>query len=529
MRGGCRREEGLEELIVRLLKSAFAGYVSADYRADLAERLGLLVGGQVYARSVAVSPAGLFFLWRGDGGKRLGWLRTEPGREMGGDRRQVEWGGHSLFLATGPVAHESLTLLQRHLPFLKPGVVGLRGSFGFGDRIGLATPGHARAARGSGLVPFFPQQSIREMVRTERTPQDVMDDAIWGVFQEGWDGDFGSDADHLKTPEDVASCAAAGYTMFTVDPGDHVDNEADAADVAALRERLEQAPWSALRTTWDALEARYSGKSWRIEAGVVVEFDGERLARAVVKYGRAIVHTALLYEHVRNRMRGLPFELEMSVDETEAPTTPEEHFFIALELQRLGVEWVSLAPRFVGSFQKGVDYIGDLKEFERSFAAHAAIARRVGPYKLSLHSGSDKFSIYEIAARHTEGLLHVKTAGTSYLEALRVLALREPDLFREILAFAKERFDHDRATYPMSPSLDKVPAPDALTDDELPRLLDEFDARQVLHVTFGSVMTAKQGGEYRFRGRLLRALEANEETYYEALERHFRRHLEAYG
>ncbi len=515
---------------MQLVKAPSAGYVSEDYRAGLAERLGLLVGGKVYARSIAASPDGLFFLWRGERGKRVAWLRPELREELTGDVQRVEWGGHPLYLTVGPASHENLAVLQRYLPFLKPSLVGLRGSFGFGDRIGVATPGHVRAARGSGLVPFFAQQSIREMVRTERTPSGVMDDAIWGVFQEGWDGDFGSDADHLKTPEDVASCAAVGYTMFTIDPGDHVDNQADVADVAMLRERLEQAPWDALRTSWRAMESRYSGRSWRIEAGVVVEFDDERLARAVVKYGRAIAHTALLYEHVRDRMSPRPFELEMSVDETEAPTTPEEHFFIAQELQRLGVEWVSLAPRFVGSFQKGIDYIGDLKEFERSFAAHAAIARRVGPYKISIHSGSDKFRIYAIAARHTEGLLHVKTAGTSYLEALRVAAQKAPDLFREILGFAKERFDRDRATYHMSPALHKVPEPDALADGQLPGLLDQPDARQVLHVTFGSVMTQRdEGGEYRFRNRLLAVLDAHEETYYRALEEHFGRHLEAYG
>ncbi|MBC7259010.1 MAG: hypothetical protein H5T65_07155 [Chloroflexi bacterium] len=519
----------MEELLVRLLKAPAVGYVQEDYRAGLAERLGLLVGGDVYAQAIAASPDGLFFLWRGGGGKRLAWLRTEPGREMAGDIHPIDWGGHVLYLTTAPLSHDNLKVLRRHLPFLSPRVAGLRGSFGFGDRIGVATPGHVRAARRSGLVPFFAQQSIREMARTERTPQGVMDDAIWGVFQAGWDRDFGADADHLKTPEDVAACAAAGYTMFTVDPGDHVDNQADVADVPALRERLERAPWGALRTSWRALEGRYSGKSWRIEAGVVVEFDDERLARAVVKYGRAIAHTASLYEHVRDCMSPRPFELEMSVDETEAPTTPEEHFFIAQELQRLGVEWVSLAPRFVGSFQKGIDYIGDLKEFERSFAAHAAIARRVGPYKISIHSGSDKFSIYGIAARHTEGLLHVKTAGTSYLEALRVAAHKAPDLFREILGFAKGRFEHDRATYAMSPALRNVPDPDALADGQLPGLLEQPDARQVLHVTFGSVMTHREGGEYRFRDRLVAMLLAHEETYYHALEQHFVRHFEAYG
>ena len=89
-----------------------------------------------------------------------------------------------------------------------------------------------------------------------------------------------------------------------------------------------------------------------------------------------------------------PFELEVSVDETETPTTHAEHVYIASELKRLGVDWVSLAPRFIGRFEKGVDYIGDLG------AGRPGRARRhrppLGPYKLSLHSGSDKFSVYPI-------------------------------------------------------------------------------------------------------------------------------------
>jgi hypothetical protein len=89
----------------------------------------------------------------------------------------------------------------------------------------------------------------------------------------------------------------------------------------------------------------------------------------------------------------------VSVDETENPTSVAEHIYIAGELGRLGVRWVSLAPRFVGEFEKGVDYIGDIELFEKEFARHAAVAKRLGPYKLSLHSGSDKFSIYPITAR----------------------------------------------------------------------------------------------------------------------------------
>ncbi len=210
----------------------------------------------------------------------------------------------------------------------------------------------------------------------------------------------------------------------------------------------------------------------------------------------------------------------MSVDETDTPTTHEEHLFIARELRRLGVRWVSLAPRYVGSFEKGVDYIGDVETFEHDFAGHAAIARALGPYKLSLHTGSDKFRIYGVAAQHARGLIHLKTAGTSYLEALRVTASLDPALFREILALAIERWEIDQASYHVSAQLAKVPRPEALRDDDLPGLLEQFDARQVLHIAFGSVLSSPG-----LKTRLFAALAQNEEMYYDALERHFVRHL----
>ena len=151
-------------------------------------------------------------------------------------------------------------------------------------------------------------------------------------------------------------------------------------------------------------------------------------------------------------------ELEVSVDETETPTSHAEHIYIASELKRLGVKWVSLAPRYVGRFEKGVDYIGSLAAFEADFAGHAAIARWFGPYKLSLHSGSDKFSIYPIAARLSRGLVHLKTAGTSYLEALRTIAHHDPAFFREIYTFARQRYETDRLSYHVSAELSECPA-----------------------------------------------------------------------
>ncbi len=126
-------------------------------------------------------------------------------------------------------------------------------------------------------------------------------------------------------------------------------------------------------------------------------------------------------------------------------------------MRRLGVEWVSLAPRFVGRFEKGVDYIGESERSGRCLAGHAAVMHHFGGYKLSLHSGSDKFSVYPLAARHAGGLVHLKTAGTSYLEALRIWAEVDPAAFREVFDFSRGRYETDCATYHVSADLGKVP------------------------------------------------------------------------
>jgi len=284
-----------------------------------------------------------------------------------------------------------------------------------------------------------------------------------------------------------------------------------------LREKLHALPWTELDDTPGGLHERYLGVQFEVE-DLALAFDEPALARAAAKYGRAIGHTVRMYRHLASIMGGRAFELEVSVDETETPTSPQEHFFVANELQRLGVQWVSLAPRYIGRFEKGADYIGDLDAFDADLAKHAAIARVLGPYKLSIHSGSDKFSVYPLYARHAGRLVHLKTAGTSYLEALRAIAGVDPGLFRSILAFALERYEEDRLTYHVSANVDKVPRPETLTDDDLSMVLDLFDGREVLHVTFGSVLD-------RFGEELLAALDADEEAYYTALEVHFDRHL----
>jgi hypothetical protein len=437
-----------------------------------------------------------------------------------------EHAGKTLLL--GATNARNAAALRKNIPWLRPRPLGLRTSAGMGDRLGLATPGHVRAMRAvRGIAPIFAQQSIREMTRTGRTPQQVMDDATWGIFAEGWRDGVGADADHLKTTDDIDACAAADLTFFTIDSGEYVDNRAASASPADLRAAFDQLPWDELEDDAKPLTARYRDKRFDIE-GDAIQFDEQTIVRAAVKYGRAIAHVARMHRHLA--AKGIAFELEVSVDETESPTTHAEHVFIASELKRLGVKWISLAPRYVGRFEKGVDYIGDLDTFEEDFAAHAAIARVMGPYKLSLHSGSDKFSIYPIAMRQTRGLAHLKTAGTSYLEALRAIAPLDPKFFREIYAFARERYPADRASYHVSAELDRAPLPDQTKVADLPALLDQFDAREILHVTYGSVLTARRAdGSFRFYDRIMSLLRANPEAYAANLERHFVRHLQPFA
>jgi tagaturonate epimerase len=261
--------------------------------------------------------------------------------------------------------------------------------------------------------------------------------------------------------------------------------------------------------------------------GHEIRFDDLSLARAGVKYGATVAHVVRLYRHLQAVMGEEAFEVEVSVDETGSPTTHAQHIYIATELRRLGVRWVSLAPRYIGRFEKGVDYIGDVAGFEQDIEVHAAIARTLspdGPYKLSLHSGSDKFSIYPAFVRQTRGLAHLKTAGTSYLEALRTVAALDPDLFREIYDFSRGRYEEDRASYHVSASLERAVKREDVPNEELPALLERFDEREILHVTFGSVLK-----EASLRDQLLWLLREHPDHYAADLEKHFLRHLEPFA
>jgi len=492
--------------------------VLASSRDTLLSRFG----DSLCVASMYESENGGLFLVR-EGERRYLCVLAEPGsRLLDGFEGSIEALGAGRVVRVCPTTRENCEALRRVAGWLRPRPLGLERSFGFGDRLGIATPGHARAMAAANanssrwpMRPVFAQQSIREMMRTKRSPQEVMDDATWGAFEGGWREGVGADADHLKTLEDVDLCVVAGFTLFTIDPGAYVDAGADRNEPAAMRAKVAALPWAELETSSADLSRRYAGV--KVELGDrALLIEGDSLLTSAAKYGRAVAHVVKMARYLAEK--NVDYELEISVDETETPTSAEDHFYVASELKRLGIRWVSLAPRYVGAFEKGIDYRGDLSSLRTNMIEHACIAAQIGPYKLGLHSGSDKFSVYPLIREATGGLVHVKTAGTSYMEGLRVIANLEPKLFREIATLAIERYPEDRRSYHVSADLASVPVLSKLQDAMLPRLLDEDPARQVLHVTFGSVLD-------RYGSELKAVLVTHLEGYYQALEKHFVRHL----
>ena len=481
---------------------------------ELSPSAAALLGDRAYPESQVSYGGATYWLERSEGGvKRLVALADDESafRSFAGAVEPTD-GKVRLVAKTSP---ENALALRSALPWLKPSRFGLHTSAGFGDRLGLATPGHVRALKavGAAINPVFAQQSIREMGRCHRTPRNVLDDATWGTFQAGWTKPVGGDADHLEELDDIDDTVAAGFVFYTLDPKAEVDPGAEHADAAAIQQKVAALDWSGLESDLATFSKRYVGQRIDLEHEPIV-LDDESVLRAMAKYGPSLAHAMAMYRRLMEK--GIDCEVEFAVDETDYPTKPAEHIVVVSELQRLGMEFVSFAPRFVGRFEKGVEYIGDIEELKRDFEIHAQIARALGPYKLSLHSGSDKYSTYPLIAEATKGLVHLKTAGTSWAEALRVIAHNDPDLMREVLVLALDSFEANRKSYHLSCDPAKIPTDP--TDDEVARLMDVVDSRQVLHVGYGAILK-------EFGPRLYQVWNANEEEHYQIIADHFVKHL----
>jgi tagaturonate epimerase len=404
--------------------------------------------------------------------------------------------------------HENACVLRKLFPFTAP-VRGLKTpmSFGLGDRLGIATPGHIDLFKNKDVFPVFAQQSIRELNLTNRTYEDVLDAVTFAVFREGYKKGFGADGDHLKTVKDIEYALSLNFTMITLDCSEYIKNE--KTNNSALSEHY---------------KGKYLNKTFNIE-DITLVFSEDDIKECVAIYGDAINFIIEIHNKFFSSGKKTA-DFEISIDETVSPTTPLQHFFVAQELLDSGVSFESLAPRFCGEFQKGIDYIGDITQFEKEIKIHAAIARFFG-YKLSIHSGSDKFSVFPLIKNATKGKFHIKTAGTNWLEAMRVTAEKDPSLYREIHNFALTAFNEAKKFYHVTTDISKIPDVCAIKNEELPKLFENNDVRQLIHITYGMILNQKkEDGSFVFKERLYKLWRQNEDACRNALARHIGKHLE---
>ena len=463
------------------------------------------LGFNAYEKSIHKEGPSTVFMVRSDEGDALIIQGKNPGFEgipIQGD----------LFKA--PLNHKNAEVLRKLFPFTAPSrVLSKERSFGAGDRLGIASVGHIRVFEKYDAYPILAQQSIRELNLTNRTYEDVLDAASFAVFREGFKKGWGADGDHLKTPEDIKYALSLGFTMITLDCSEHIKNNITNENAPALPSRLSE---------------KYLNKTIDIGENVTLSFTEGELRIIAAIYSGAISFAAEMYnKFLKDGTHAADFEI--SIDETSTPTTPLQHYFVARELIDAGVSFATMAPRFCGEFQKGIDYIGDIAQFEKEIKVHAVVARHF-KYKLSIHSGSDKFTVFPFIGKETKGIFHVKTAGTNWLEAMRVVAASDPSLYREIHKFAVANFDEARKFYHVSADIKRIADVDKLKDSELPELFNLDDSRQLIHITYGLILNKKnEDGSYAFKDRLYKLWREKEDAYAKALMKHIGKHLDLLG
>lgn len=403
-------------------------------------------------------------------------------------------------------------------------------SMGIGDR--FAHQGEAQLAAfvkakqlGVDVAPVW-NKSNREHLIVHSEPPSVRAEADAAVKALGWQGPYFVDADHigLKTVDGFVATS----DFFTIDVADFIGKPASEADIASFV----------------AAHATYAG-SLRVP-GIerALDVTSERIESIARKYLYAVKEAGKVYRHIEQSKGAGTFVPEVSMDETDQPQTPVELLFIlaALGAERIPVQ--TIAPKFTGRFNKGVDYVGDVRQFDREFNDDlAVVAYAIAEFglpanlKLSVHSGSDKFSIYPAireAIRRTGAGLHIKTAGTTWLEELIGLASAGGDglrIAKDVYAQALGRFDELRGPYASVIDIDAAKLPSAgevatWDGERYARTLRHDQAsphynphvRQLLHVGY---KVAAQMGE-RYTG----ALRANDAVVAKNVtENLFDRHL----
>ena len=355
-------------------------------------------------------------------------------------------------------------------------------SFGIGDRFchqGKAQLSALIKAKEQGLsiTPVW-NKSHREHTIIGTTPADTRQEALDAIKALQWDGPYFVDADHIG-PGNV-DLFIESSDFFTLDVADFITQPAEKADVDAFVKKY----------------GKYIG-SLAVE-GIERNLDitEERIRTIAGKFLLAVRQAGGIYRHIAEAKGADSFITEVSMDETDQPQTPVEMLFILAAIADEGIPAQTIAPKFTGRFNKGVDYVGDVtafaKEFEEDLAVVAFAIREFGlpeNLKLSIHSGSDKFSIYAPIAQALKKFdagLHVKTAGTTWLEELIGLAMAGGDglsIAKEVYAKALHRFGELCGPYATVIDIDTAELP---TTEEV----DEWDG-----LSFASALRHDQSCE----------------------------------
>jgi len=486
---------------------------------------------KIYPRSFCFANGLLYGLIRTPEGKGLAVL-GDKGPVLADPFRGNCFHGASTLKLCDP-SPENTECLMTFFPYTKP-VPLLKQPFttiGTGDRLGIATPGHLRAVRQFRSRPILAQQSVRENNQTRRNFQDVVQDAAWGVFQENYRHGYGADGDHLKSFQEIKTALDAGVSMVTLDLSEQLNPMAFHDSRESINRKFkEQIDEEEIKV----LSHLFLDKSFNLKGPTgerQIRFTEQSLKRNALLYQKAIDFTEEVYDWIRSE-KGYrtTLDFEISIDETPFPTSPENHLFFIIALSHRGVRIDSLAPRFIGEFQKGIDYRGDVKAFKEQFYQHCLIAQYYGNYRMSIHSGSDKFSVFPEIGKLAGDAVHLKTAGTSWLEAMRLIAQKSPTLYREMHPFAISVFPDATKLYVVTTDLERIPKLESLKDEELPMLLEQEDTRQLLHITYGFLLNARDREErLLFRNRFFNTLNQYEEDYWSLLERHIGNHLVSLG
>jgi tagaturonate epimerase len=403
-------------------------------------------------------------------------------------------------------------------------------SLGVGDRFGHQAKAQLRACmmaaeHGIEIAPVW-NKSNREHTIVGSKPPSVLAAAKRAVSELGWTKPWHVDADHINTSNIDGFLESSDF--FTLDVADYINKPAKTSDVEAFL----------------ACHRELLGPITLPGIDRPIKMSAEELKRIAQKYLFAVQEAGRIYRHIEQAKGKGKFITEVSMDETDAPQVPAELLAILVAVADEGIPAQTIAPKFTGRFNKGVDYVGNPQQFKVEFRSDVAvIAHAVKTYglpaelKLSIHSGSDKFSIYPAinrALRDFGAGVHVKTAGTTWLEECIGLAEHGGEgleLAKEIYA---EAFDHSEelcAPYATVIDIDpnKLPDPGLVcswTSEQFVNTLRHDQAcpeynssfRQLIHV--GYKVAAKLGNRY------LGQLEACEETISRNVTRNlFERHI----